>query len=105
MRNRIILPVLVLVLILGWNLSVDAQKEDAKSAPSDPARIQGLIQKLGSSTYIIREQSARELEAIGPAALPSLRQAARSGDIEISRRARELVNKVEEKVLVDGMLT
>ena len=41
---------------------------------------------------------------MGPTALEALRKAAKSGDVETSRRAGELVKKFEDKITIDNLL-
>lgn len=50
-----------------------------------------LIERLGSDKIDVREEAARRLLGLGKAALPELEKAAREGDAEVSRRAKELV--------------
>jgi hypothetical protein len=59
-------------------------------------RIETAIARLAGSDFKLREAGGRELLELREVAYPSLQQAARSGDAEVSRRAKELV-----KTLVD----
>ena len=54
----------------------------------DEARIRKLIEQLGADQWRVREQATRALAEIGPAALPALRKAMLSDDLEVSARAR-----------------
>src|SRR6516162_1470625 len=58
---------------------------------ADAARVPALISQLGSRQYAERVAAMRELNALGAAALPLLRQAAEYPDAEIRRRADDLV--------------
>ena len=55
-----------------------------------------LIDQLGSPRYRDREQAGRQLAALGTPALPGLREATRSPDAEVCRRAQQLVERIEE---------
>ena len=59
--------------------------------PADAARIDRLIQQLGSDDFAERETAGKVLEAIGAAALPALRKAQDNSDLEIRRRVRDLI--------------
>jgi hypothetical protein len=51
-----------------------------------------------------RTSASHELETIGESALPALRQATKSPDLETSRRATELVRLLEERVVTAKIL-
>ena len=53
-----------------------------------------LVQQLGSSKFKTREAATAQLQEMGARALPALREAATSNDVEVSSRARELIKKV-----------
>lgn len=94
--NRWMLAILALLALAG---GAGAQ------APADPERIDALMRKLGSSAFVQREQAAKELEAIGPAALPALRGAAKTQDAESARRIAELIARLEQQLLARQILT
>ncbi len=62
----------------------------------DPIQIKALITKLGDDNFDIREQTSATLNAIGIAALPDLKTASKNPDVEISRRAKDCIQKIEE---------
>lgn len=64
----------------------------------DPERINDLIGKLGSSDFREREEAGKALKRLGKAALPALRKAAEGSDLEVRRRAEELLVKMEPGV-------
>jgi hypothetical protein len=68
-------------------------------------RVERLVGQLGSSRFAEREKAQRELEGIGPPALERLRKATTDADLETSRRAGELVQKIEHAVLAAKLLT
>lgn len=64
-------------------------------APPEVAR---LIADLGSSSFQTRQAATKALRALGEKALPALREASRSTDLEVKRRARTICNEVEERI-------
>jgi hypothetical protein len=54
-----------------------------------------LVEQLGSERFDDREAATQQLSKLGKAALPSLKEAARSPDAEVRRRARQLVEQLE----------
>ena len=77
---------------LALSIPVAGQQKAAADAPGD------LVQQLGSKSFAAREQATRALDAMGAAALPALRQAAGSRNLEIRRRAAGLLRNVERRV-------
>jgi hypothetical protein len=70
----------------------------------DNARIEALVRKLGSSSFVLREQSRKELEAIGTPALEPLRRVKNTSDAETNRRIAELIRRFEEQILTRQIL-
>src|SRR5262249_3155286 len=64
-------------------------------------RIETGIANLGSSEYQARESAATELLKLGDRAYPALLQAAKSTDVEVVRRAEQLLDKIRERVPED----
>jgi hypothetical protein len=62
-------------------------------APAKP--IEQLIEQLSSQDFKVREAAAREIETLGPQALPGLRKAKDHPDLEVRRRIREWIPKLE----------
>jgi HEAT repeat protein len=60
------------------------------------ARIKDLIARLGHRFYKERNKASAELAALGPAALPWLREAMHSRNLEVYRRAMNLVKTMED---------
>jgi hypothetical protein len=99
---------LAIVLTLGMGLGSLAQekKPDAKgeepalpkATPEEQKRIDQLIKQLGADSFDEREMAQKELEKIGLPALESLRQATRSKEAELARRAEDLVARLQELV-------
>jgi hypothetical protein len=81
---------LVLLVVLG-------QLPTAETA-ADPA---ALVRQLGAPRFSDRQAAAVELERIGGPALPALRAARQSRDMEIKTRAQGLLLKVETTLLTE----
>jgi tetratricopeptide (TPR) repeat protein len=64
-------------------------------------KIDTLLQGLADDDYRVREQSTRELWALGEAALPALRMAKSSTDPEQAIRARDLLRKIQFHITPD----
>jgi hypothetical protein len=64
-------------------------------ADTDRTRVRALIRHLGDDDFPRREQASRELAACGAPALPLLRQALKSADLEIARRAEACMEAIE----------
>ena len=70
----------------------------------EPARdAAALIEKLGSASYAERE-ATKSLESLGSKALPALRSALKSQDLEVRGRARAMINKIEGNLLIQESL-
>jgi HEAT repeat protein len=62
-----------------------------------PARIAALIRQLSDESYKARKQATRELIGLGAPALAALREAAKSTDAEIQRRALRCIEVIEKE--------
>jgi hypothetical protein len=98
MRTRLLL--LVPLLAAGGFAPRPAAAADA----AVPAAIARMIDQLGSPDFAEREKATQDLEAVGPAALPALRQAAAGSDPEVRRRAETLVRRLEARALAQKVL-
>src|SRR5262245_34265288 len=81
---------LVCLLILGAGLSAVADVPRVETADAER-----LVDQLGSSRFAEREAAFKALDALGAAALPALRNAAKSKDAEVRQRAGELLARLE----------
>jgi hypothetical protein len=86
---------LALLMLLG--LGVVAIPTHAADEKIDQAAIAKLIDQMGSGDFDVREKATASLEKIGLPALPALKKAAQSEDVEIRRRSTDLVTKIEKK--------
>src|SRR5262245_17673908 len=91
MRSSRLLVALVGVGLLGL---VPAFAADT----AKPQQIDILIAQLGSSRFQDREKASQALDAMGEAALPALRNAARSGDAEVARRSEKLLRDINKRL-------
>ncbi len=65
--------------------------------PKDPDT-ERLIRQLGSDQFPEREQATKRLKEIGEPALAALKQATTSDDLEVRRRAENLIATIEDKL-------
>jgi hypothetical protein len=85
------------------SLQTWAQTPSVAKETVSPGAIEQLIRQLGSSDFQEREAASKKLEAIGVPALGALRRATGSGgDLEIRRRAEQLISRIENSL--DGLL-
>src|ERR1700712_822681 len=85
MRMQSILPALVVGLAMAGLAGVPAPAAD--TAKPDAAKIDKLVEQLGSDTFTEREAATAALAKIGLPALASLRKAITSKDNELRKRA------------------
>lgn len=72
--------------------------------PEDMARrIDNAVGKLGSMDFKEREAAHAELLRLRELAFPAVQRAARSGDQEIARRAREVLKELRDKIPADKL--
>ena len=74
------------MLVLAAFVLLQAASEDA---------LRDLIEQLGSDRIEARGEALRKLEKLGRAAVPALTKAAADRDVEISSRARSLLDRSE----------
>jgi hypothetical protein len=84
-------------LLLGLGLAGLALPLPAAAPPSDPGATARLVAQLGSAEYAEREAATEALAAIGEVALPALRKAAASPDMEVRMRAGRLLAQIERQ--------
>ncbi len=94
MRSRLLLPALLFGLGLAGLAVVPLP---AAAPPSNTKSVAQLIEQLSSAEYDDREAATESLESIGEPALDALRKAASSRDMEVRKRAGELVGKIEKQ--------
>jgi tetratricopeptide (TPR) repeat protein len=87
-----------------------AQERVAAATPNPPGRTQSaqieqqlgerverLIEQLGHREYALRELAQEELDKIGPPAFDALMEAHRHRDLEVSHRAKFLIDKIRRE--------
>jgi Tfp pilus assembly protein PilF len=77
-----------------------------RSLPADPPApgkddIARAVRQLGDDSFAVREKASAFLWKAGRAAEPALEEAAKSDDIEVSRRARDLLEKFKHGIYPD----
>ncbi len=72
-----------------------AQQSTQPKAPAKPTKeqIARLIAQLGNDDFEAREEATKKLWEAGDVAEPALQEAAKSDDAEVSRRAKDLLDK------------
>ncbi|MCI0461213.1 MAG: PQQ-binding-like beta-propeller repeat protein [Gemmataceae bacterium] len=63
----------------------------------DPKKLQQLVLDLSSRLFKVREKAHSDLIALGPSALPVVRQAERSPEDEVRKRALDIRQHIEQK--------
>jgi tetratricopeptide (TPR) repeat protein len=85
------LPLLALfAVLLGAVPALSAPKPETRATPEQIAR---WIKELGADDFASREAASKHLWAAGAAAESALEAAGKSDDAEVSRRAREILDK------------
>lgn len=85
---------------LGFLVACMWSQASAAEPATRPARaeIQKLIFQLGEADAALRESAAVRLKEIGKDALPALKEAAKSSDLEISAAAAGLAKRIERRI-------
>ncbi len=74
-----------------------APEQASKTEQELAERVQRLIEQLGHREYALRERAQEDLDEIGPPAFDALMEAHRHRDLEISHRAKMLVDKIRRE--------
>jgi len=91
------------LLWIGLLAGFAAAQEDAPTPPpgegttrpaSDARTIAALIRQLGDNKWAVREAATRELAKIGAPALPAVRRAMLSNDLEVRARAKIIYQEI-----------
>jgi len=106
-RPYIRTPVLPMKLLMSIAVSLavayvtpaslkDSQVQPEKeSSPSERA-IRQWVRQLGDQDFQVREMATQALIKAGPYAIEAVREAARSSDAEVRRRALEIAKQIED---------
>ncbi len=95
---------ILFLLFVGLTASSLTLAQPTAPAKVDAKRLETLVKQLASSRYVEREDAQRELETIGAPALDALRAAVKDSDPEVSRRAADMVGRLEEKLTTAKLL-
>jgi tricorn protease-like protein len=88
-----------LILCVAASLALAAAPPVPREPPGKQAdQIARLIEQLGHDEFARREAATRHLKEIGEPAIDPLRKAMASADLEVRRRAREIVTFLENKL-------
>ena len=85
-------------LVAGWLLAPAGLPGQAPPSQDD---IDRAVRQLGDDDFQVREQATRFLWSAGKAAEPALRGALKSGDPEVARRARTLLDRFQWGIYPD----
>ncbi len=91
---RLASAIVAALLLVGGAASVPVMAQEKENS-LDRARINRLVQDLGSDNADLREEATRILRDIGAPALPALKDALKSQDAEVSYRAQRLIDEIE----------
>lgn len=89
---------LLLVAVVGSPSVADTQRK-----ASDPTKVDSLIQDLRSPSFRTRLQAEMDCRQWGDEMLPALNAALKSSDPELRRRARFLIERIENDLLSDSL--
>lgn len=87
--------VLLLTVLAGACLTALAPGQTPPAQTTPPSNFDSWIEQLGDEDFRKRDQAVQLLQAQGAAALPALRKAINHPDLEIRRRALELIPTLE----------
>ncbi len=59
-------------------------------------KVEALVNALGDDSFEVREKASAELKALGAVTLPLLRLAVRSSDLEVSQRAKAILQEIDK---------
>jgi hypothetical protein len=91
-RTLLLWPVCLLSAVLA--LGAAPPPEPAEES-SEAQTVQRLVAQLGSEKFADRESAGEQLETIGFPALKALKQATRSGDLEVRKRATRVIAAIK----------
>jgi hypothetical protein len=84
-----------LAVILALAVITMAIRADEPGSEARDKETRRLVDQLGSERFEDREEATQQLAKLGQAALPGLKQASKSPDTEVRRRALQLVQQIE----------
>lgn len=78
-------------------MTVGAMIEELKAGPA--VDVKQLIKTLGNEDFNVREEAARKILAVGPAALPQLKAAMTDQDPEVASQAKRLILQLNSSAM------
>jgi WD40 repeat protein len=84
--------------LLAWGLLLAAAAVAGRAETPDNPAVVRLVEKLGSTVFQEREEATKRLDALGESALPLLRRAVASEDLEVRLRARNLLGDIQRRL-------
>src|SRR5262249_48277737 len=85
------------VVVVIFGIVLTAQSGTLRGDPgkeTEAEKIARLVKQLGDHAFAKREAASKELDAIGEPAVAALHKAASSDDLEIRRRAEQLIGSI-----------
>jgi len=89
-----------LVLLTALTLIPFVWGDDLTSQPQPAPSVEQLIEQLGDRDFRKRDTAVKQLEALGPAALPALYKVQKHDDPEVRRRVSDLIPTLEVAALL-----
>jgi len=96
MTRHGIKAVLVAMVLAGFGVAAVSGPSTGSATQPAEVRINRLVAQLGEEDFQARLRAGEELLAIGRAALPALREGAKSTDPEIQTRSESLIKEIEK---------
>jgi hypothetical protein len=98
MSRSKVLSALLLLALTGFLAWCNAPK-------ATPEEIDRLVEQLGDARFRVREQATQKLIKIGRPAVPALRKAMESQDVELKMRAQRILKTIQSSVekLIDDL--
>lgn len=100
--SKLHMAALVSVLVFGMGslatigLAGDGNGSGNRAGVSSTETVDELVMKLGNTRYVHREEAAKQLERIGPAADSALKAGMQNRDPEIARRSADLRQRIRK---------
>ncbi len=76
---------------------------DRTPTAADQARIADQVTRLGATAYKVRQQALASLVARGRVAIPALKRARASPDLEVARRAEQALRRIQDRDAGPGL--
>ncbi len=104
MKNTTVALLLAAIPLLAGVPHSAGQGQKPSEARPDKAALQKLVQKLGGNRFEDREEAGKQLVAAGEPALEMLQEAAKSSDLELSRRAAVCIEDIKKNLKIAKLI-